>query len=127
MKKEIICIICPQGCTITVSYTEDQQGQIKVLSVEGSACKRGEEYAIKEVVNPERTVTSSVLVEDGELPLVSVRTDKPIPKKLIFQIMDILKKAKVKAPVRRGQIIVENILNTGANIIATRTVKSVNT
>ncbi|MEM2907170.1 MAG: DUF1667 domain-containing protein [Candidatus Odinarchaeota archaeon] len=122
MNKKLICILCPQGCPIEVNYSEDKLGNINVVNVDGSKCSRGEFWAREEVENPVRTVTSSVKIVNGELPLLSVRTDKPIPKKRIFEVMNILKTVQVKAPVKRGQIIVENILGLDANIIATRTV-----
>ncbi|WEU40119.1 MAG: DUF1667 domain-containing protein [Candidatus Odinarchaeum yellowstonii] len=126
MNKNLICILCPQGCPINVDYSENELGAIKVISVDGSKCSRGEFWAREEVENPVRTVTSSIRVLNGELPLVSVRTDKPIPKKRIFDVMNVIKTLKVKAPVKRGQIIVENILGLNANLIATRTVNRVN-
>ncbi len=126
MNKKLICILCPQGCPINVEYTEKELGGIEVISIEGSKCARGEYWAKEEVENPVRTVTSSIRIFNGELPLLSVRTDKPIPKKRIFDVMNVIKNLEVKAPVKRGQIIVENILGLEANLIATRTVNRVN-
>ncbi|WP_228288122.1 DUF1667 domain-containing protein [Thermosipho ferrireducens] len=116
-KKKMICIMCPIGCELTVS----KQGE--KITVEGNRCLRGREYGINEMVNPRRVLTMSVKVENGEMDLVSVRTDAPIPKKLIYDIIEYIKKLKVKAPVKRGEIIVKNIFNTGVNLIATRTVE----
>ncbi len=126
MNKKLVCILCPQGCPISVDYTENELGTVNVISVEGAKCARGEFWAREEVENPVRTVTSSIRVVNGDLPLLSVRTDKPIPKKRIFDVMNIIKNLQVNAPVKRGEIIVENILDLGANLIATRTVKRVN-
>ena len=117
MKKEIICIVCPMGCHLNVEYT-----QKTVLSISGNRCKLGLEYAEKESFNPERTLTTTVKVTNGHLPLVSVRTSKPVSKKLIFKAMALLSKVKVEAPVLIGDKIVENLFDTKANIIATKNI-----
>lgn len=118
---DMTCIVCPIGCHLKV--TVDENG--KFVSVTGNRCPRGEAYAKEEVTDPKRVLPTSVKVIEGELPLVSVRTEKAIPKKMIFEAMKVIKSTQVNAPVKRGQIIVENILNTGVNLIATRTVKKV--
>lgn len=117
-KKELICIGCPMGCLLEVKI-EDK----KVIEVKGNSCKIGVTYAEKECTNPTRIVTSSVLVEDGELDVVSVKTERDIPKEKIVDSIKALKGVKVKAPINIGDIIVENIADTGINIIATKEVK----
>jgi CxxC motif-containing protein len=117
MKKEMICIGCPMGCYLTVDY----DGKT-IRSVSGNRCKVGLEYAEKEISNPERTLTTTVKVKNGHLPLVSVRTNKPIPKNKIFDIMDLLAKIEVEAPVKIGDPIVQNILGTGVNVVATKNI-----
>ncbi len=114
-KFKLTCIICPLGCTIEVVMEGD-----KIISVTGCTCPRGEEYAVQEVTEPKRVVMSVVKVKGGMFPTVSVKTDKPVPKKLIPEIMKKLVDVEVEAPVHVGQVIIENILNTGANIVATR-------
>ena len=118
-KKEVVCIICPLSCRITVY--EDENG----LRIEGNKCPKGEEYAANEIMDPKRVVATSVKVLNGNYPLVSVRTDRPISKKLIFDLMKLLKGITVEAPVRIEDVIVENILDTGADVIATRNVERV--
>ena len=118
MIKKLTCISCPIGCELSVSL--DESG--KILKIEGNRCPRGKEYATTEVTNPQRILPISVKVEDGEMELVSAKTDKPVPKKKMYEIIEYIKKLKVKAPVKRGDLIVEDILGTGANLIATRTV-----
>lgn len=118
MIKKLTCISCPIGCELSVSL--DESG--KILKIEGNRCPRGKEYAITEITNPQRILPISVKVEDGEMELVSAKTDKPVPKKKMYEIIEYIKKLKVKAPVKRGDLIVEDILGTGANLIATRTV-----
>ena len=83
MKKELTCIACPLGCTITVTL----EGK-DVISVEGNTCPRGKEYAINECTAPVRTVTTTVRCDDGSL--VSVKTSKPIPKENIFDAMRVM-------------------------------------
>jgi CxxC motif-containing protein len=117
MKKEMICIGCPMGCYLTVDYVGKT-----IRRVSGNRCKVGLEYAEKEISNPERTLTTTVKVKNGNLPLVSVRTNKPIPKNRIFDTMDLLAKIEVKAPVKIGEPIVQNIFDTGVNIVATKNI-----
>lgn len=112
MIKKMTCISCPLGCQLEVEVNE-------TIKVTGNKCKRGEEYAKNEVTNPKRVITSTVRVEGGDRPLVSVKTDKEVPKDKIFEIMKEINKVKVLAPVNIGDIIIENVLGTGANIVAT--------
>lgn len=113
----LTCIACPIGCQITVHMDGD-----KIASVTGNGCPRGEAYARQEVTAPMRTIATSVKVEGGELPLVSVKTDRPIPKSLIPQLMEVAKSLSVPAPVKIGQVLVPDVLGTGANLVATRAV-----
>ena len=117
MKKEMICIGCPMGCYLTV----DHAGKA-IHDVAGNRCKVGLEYAEKEISNPERTLTTTVRVKNGHLPLVSVRTRKPLPKHRIFDAMTLLAKVEVEAPVKIGDVIVQNIFDTGVNVVATKNV-----
>ena len=117
MKKELICIGCPMGCYLTVDYVGKT-----IRDVSGNRCKVGLEYAEKEISNPERTLTTTVKVKNGHLPLVSVRTNKPIPKNKIFDTMDLLAKIEVEAPVKIGETIVQNIFETDVNIVATKNI-----
>jgi len=113
-KKYITCIVCPLGCRITV---QGEGGMID--SIEGHGCKRGEQYARDEFIHPVRILTSSVKVKNGNVPLVPVRSDKPVPKEMLLKCMEEIKKAEVAAPVKYRDIVIENILGTGINIIAT--------
>ncbi len=113
----LTCISCPLGCQITVRMNGD-----RIVSVTGNSCPRGEAYARQEVTTPMRVIATSVKVEGGSLPLVSVKTDKPIPKRLIPELMGLVKTLSVSAPVRIGQVLVDDVLDTGANLVATRRV-----
>lgn len=115
--RELTCIGCPMGCALTVEMNEKE-----VVSVTGNTCKRGDVYARKEVTNPTRIVTSSVMVEGGNLAAVSVKTKEDIPKGKIFDCMKALKGVKVKAPVYIGDVIVKDIAGTGVDVIATKNI-----
>jgi CxxC motif-containing protein len=117
MKKELICIGCPMGCYLTVDYEE-----AKIQAVSGNRCKVGQQYAEKEISNPQRTLTTTVKVKGGHLPLVSVRTNKPIPKNRLFKAMDLLAKVEIEAPIKIGDVIIQNIFETGVNVVATKNV-----
>jgi CxxC motif-containing protein len=112
MKKEMICIVCPLGCHLTIDGEN--------LAVTGNTCKRGETYAREELTAPVRVVTSTVRIDGGLYKRLPVKTDKAIPKALNFQCVDVLKDIRLKSPVHSGQIIVADVLGTGANIVATR-------
>ena len=109
-KKELVCVSCPIGCSITVELSDSGE----VLSV-----KRGDAYARAECTHPERMVTSTVKVEGGRLPVVPVKTSSPIPKEKIFECMTEINKVTLKAPVSIGDVVIEDVLGTGVNIVAT--------
>jgi len=117
MLKKYTCIICPNGCDISVEIEDS-----KILSVEGSACKRGNEYVKQELTNPQRSIASSILLEGGVLPLVSVRLSSPIPKEKISDVMVVIKKALLKAPVYVGQVAIANVLGLGSDVLVTKNV-----
>lgn len=116
------CIVCPNGCDLEAAYTENEDGSVHVLSVSGNTCRKGEEYASQELVDPKRTIASSVMVRSGEAPLASVRLNRAIPKKEIFHVMDEIRKARIDAPVKAGQVVIENVLGLGSDVIITRDV-----
>ena len=116
--KEITCIICPIGCKIMVRK-DGKHFEI----CDGNKCKKGIEYAINEALDPRRMLTTTVLVNNGEWPLVSVKSSKPVPKNKIFQLLKQIKRTKIDAPVSIGQDILKNVANTGINIIATKSIK----
>jgi CxxC motif-containing protein len=100
------------------------QNETGIEKVSGNQCKRGREYAIAECTNPVRTVTSTIAVLNGELPVAPVKTDKPIPKQLISECMREINQCIAQAPVRIGDIIIRNILDTGSNIMATSNISA---
>jgi CxxC motif-containing protein len=118
IEQEITCIVCPIGCKILVRATEDQ---FELL--DGNKCKKGIEYARNEALDPKRMLTSSVLVKNGDWPLVSVKSSKPVPKPKILAVLKEIKKAKVDAPVKSGQLIIKNVADTKIDIVATKSIK----
>ncbi|HCJ41209.1 DUF1667 domain-containing protein [uncultured Ruminococcus sp.] len=116
MTRELTCINCPMGCELNVEVDGD-----KVISVSGNTCKRGEIYAHSEISAPTRTVTTTIISAEGRP--VPVKTAQPIPKGMLFECTAAIKSAEVHLPVKVGQIIIEDLLGTGAQVTATKTVK----
>ena len=113
-EKIITCITCPIGCNIVVRGEGD-----KISHMEGNQCKRGEEYAKNEFIHPVRILTTTVRVTGADVPLVPVRTDRAVPKALLMQCMDKIKTVTAAAPVHLYDVIIPDILGTGANLVAT--------
>lgn len=114
--RELICIVCPQGCRLCV----DEEHEYRVT---GNRCPRGAEYGCTELKNPTRTVTSTVAVQGAMYPRCPVKTSAPIPKGLIFEAMRTLDGLVLHAPVDLGQVVVPDICGTGVDFIATRDLK----
>jgi len=112
---ELICTACPQGCTLTAVIENGE-----VIEVRGYNCKKGIDYGIAEITDPRRMVATTVKVKNGFHPLLPVYTERPVPKPLIPQILDEIRKVEVTAPVRMKSVIVENVLGTGVNVLASR-------
>ena len=118
--KDIICITCPQGCIIKVSG-DPEKGEI--VSCEGFKCKRGKAYSENEFVHPVRILTSSVKASGAEVPLVAVRTSAPIPKEMQMDAMEEIKKITVSGKLTPGDVIVENFMGTGVNLVASGSIE----
>lgn len=111
--KQLICIVCPKGCHLNV---DDENG----YAVTGNSCPRGAEYGKKELTHPTRVVTSTVKIRGAIHGRCPVKTSRDIPKELIFQAMALLDGVELQAPVSVGDIVIPNILNTGADFIVTK-------
>jgi len=120
MKREFICIICPNSCQIKVEY----EGK-KVIDIKGSQCLKGEEYVRNEISNPLRIFVGSIKVIKGDFKLVSVKSSSPIPKKYLKKIGKITHSFKTEAPVEINQIIAKNLLNKKIDLVATRKVNKI--
>ena len=117
MIKRLTCIECPKGCPLSIDIEDG-----RVAKVGGNECPKGEKYAVQEIENPMRILTSAVFTEGLELKMAPVRTDRPIPKAKIMEAMGEIKKIRLKSPVKSGSIIIENFLGLGVNLLSTRNV-----
>ncbi|ADQ15048.1 DUF1667 domain-containing protein [Halanaerobium hydrogeniformans] len=114
-KKQLTCVACPKGCEVAVEFEGNE-----IISIDGHACPQGEDYAKEEVVAPTRILPTTAVVKNGSLPLVPVKTTKAIPLEVIHDAMSIIGSLEVEAPIKMGDVLIENILDTGADIVATR-------
>jgi len=115
--RKFICITCPRGCALDVTM----EGEA-VFKMEGNSCKRGIDYVTGELNDPRRMVTTTVRVRGGVHPLAPVYTESPIPKPRIFDLLAEIRKIELKAPVKFGDVVIENALGTGVNILASRNI-----
>lgn len=113
--KDLVCIVCPVGCKLTVEKQGDE------YIVKGNTCKRGQAYAIEELTNPTRMLTSTVKVVNSRHVRLPVHTSGPIPKGKIFEAMDVINNATAHAPLKMGDAVIKNILETGVDVCASRT------
>lgn len=116
--REVVCILCPMGCRINVEIKDGE-----VVKIEDAGCSRGRDYSIQEVKSPVRDFFTTVRVEGGRIPVLSVRSTEPVPKNMLMACALELAKIVVSAPVRLGDTIVKNILNLRIDIVATKDVE----
>ena len=119
-KKTFICIGCPLGCRVTLTI----DGKGVVAGFAGNKCKEGEKYVLEEYTNPVRTLTATVLTEGSSQPLLAVRTSRPIVKTKLAEGMAVLAKVRVRPPLKIGDVVVPNLLDTGADIVASGNLSS---
>jgi len=112
---EIVCISCPVGCALTVRLGGE-------IEVSGHKCNAGIAYAKEEITNPTRNIATSVRVTGGDMPMLSVKTVRPIPKGAIRAVVDAVHLVSVVAPVRVGDLVLKDAAGTGVDIVATREV-----
>ena len=115
-KKHFVCVVCPIGCEIDVVH----EGS-KIISMEGNKCEKSVEFVSQELIEPMRILTTTVRIQGSRWPVVPVRTDRAVPKRLFPRIMKRLRLVELQAPVSMLDVVLRDILHTGANIIATRT------
>jgi len=115
MKKEFICIVCPRGCRVVVDGD----------NISGNQCKRGIDYVIAEMTAPKRVLTTTVKTIYNDCPRVSVKTDRPLPKELIFKAMTTINQLIVDKPLDIGEIVINNLCDTDVNLILTKSLKGV--
>jgi CxxC motif-containing protein len=119
-KRHFVCVVCPIGCEIDVVHDG-----AKIISMEGNKCEKSEEFVRQELIEPVRTLTTTVRIQGSRWPVIPVRTNKSVPKRLFPLIMRRLRRTKLQAPVNMLDVVVRDVLDTGANIIATRTMPRV--
>jgi len=112
MKRSLTCIICPRGCTLEATVTDSG------VTVSGHTCPKGEEYAINECTNPVRTVTAVVRVNNRENTMVSVKTEKPIPKDRMLDLIDALRQLQLSAPLAIGDVVLREMF--GSAVVVTK-------
>ena len=112
-KRELTCIICPRGCALSVTLSDSNE----VFGVEGNACPRGLVYANAECTNPVRTVTTTIRCENGEV--LPVKTDRPIPKSRVFDVMEAIRGAVAPAGAKIGDVVIVGVSGTEANVVIT--------
>ena len=116
MNKKLICIACPIGCHINVAKSADGS-----WNVSGNKCPRGEKYGIEEMTEPKRTVTYVVQTTSTALPFLPVKTNKPLLKDMISDLLTELSRKKVTTSVSRGDILISNFKDSGVDVVFTRT------
>jgi len=117
MERRLICINCPRGCELIVE-TDDTSGAF--ISVEGSACIRGSSFALAEINRPERMMTSVVSIKGAKNCMLPVISRRPLPKAKIVEAVRAMRAITVDAPVHEGDIIARDIVGTGVDVIAAR-------
>lgn len=113
---KLVCINCPRGCNLNV---ESINGEIKVT---GNFCPRGEKYAISELTNPLRTLTTTVAIKSENYERLPVISSSPLPKDRVMDAVKALKNVEVKAPIKMGDVIVSNIIGLDVDIIASKSI-----
>ena len=114
-RRELTCITCPMGCTLTVELADGA-----FVSVSGNRCKRGEAYAYAEVTHPVRTLTTTMTAQGAPSILIPVKSDRPLPKECLLEAMRQINRQRVKLPVKRGDVVMAGLF--GGNMIATKSV-----
>lgn len=110
---DLVCIVCPKGCRLHVDEENND-------AVTGNTCPRGAEYARAETKRPTRVMTSTVKLTGGRYCRCPIKTDAPIPKGMIMEVMKQLDHVELQSPVAIGQVVIPNVADTGANIVVTR-------
>ena len=113
------CTTCPSECLLSVEVERDSNDALmEVRSVTGNNCPRGNTFAHQELTCPMRVLTTTVAVSGGDEALLPVRTVEAIPLELHAQAMDLIRGVVVDAPIRMGDVVLENLLDTNINLIA---------
>ena len=114
MERELVCIVCPIGCRLTVTGTPED------LKVSGNTCKKGITYAWDEINNPTRMICTTAKITGGIHPVIPVKTDRPIPEKYRLEVVKAVNGIVLKAPVKMGDTVLSDLFGTGVNMVAER-------
>ena len=115
-KRHFVCVVCPIGCEVDVIHDGG-----KIISMTGNKCEKSEEFVSQELIEPMRILTTTVRIQGARWAVIPVRSDQAIPKRLFLRIMRQLRRIRLQAPVNMLDVVAKNVLDTGANIIAART------
>lgn len=107
---QVTCIMCPRGCELTVTQNKGK------ITVTGNSCPRGVIYGEREVTSPERVVTTIKKFGDKT---ISLKTDKPVPKEKVFDVLKAIKSAKVQKNISLNNVFIKNVAGTSSNIVVT--------
>lgn len=116
-----ICVLCPRGCSLSIEY--ENEASSASLKVTGNKCPKGQEFAQQEWFKPMRMLTSTVKTNSDKFPRIPVKTSEAIPKDQIDKVMHVINALTVTLPVTMGEIIVQNVLELGVDILATLSIK----
>jgi CxxC motif-containing protein len=111
--ENITCILCPNGCSLSIEKI-GQEWDIK-----GNKCPKGKEFAISEITDPRRIVCSTIKTTFKKVPRLPVKTNGEVPLKDVFNVMTEINSKSLGKPVQVGDVVIENVSNTGINVIAT--------
>lgn len=106
--KELICIVCPNGCKLNIDDN---------YNVSGNLCPKGKEFAINEIKDPKRTVTSTCKTIFKDTPFIAVKTDGEVRKDDVKKVIGEINKTVIDKRMPIGSIVINNVLNSGVNII----------
>ncbi|MEE9307816.1 MAG: DUF1667 domain-containing protein [Spirochaetia bacterium] len=118
MERKMVCISCPLGCRLTVTWEDEND-----IAVKGNKCAKGESYAQEEILAPKRVVTATVRAATGSARRLPVKTNLPMLKGYIPALLNRIYKLELRPPIVRGQVLLKNIEGTGVDLVATRNLK----
>lgn len=117
----LTCTLCPEACRLEVSYNPEEN---KLIEVNGYGCERGRSYVEEEVTNPRRSVMTVVPVQEQKTQVVSLLTSRPVPREQVHEVYQKMKSLRPELPVSRGEVLVENVCETEADVVATRSLEA---
>jgi len=115
MTERLTCVLCPIGCELEVGRAAGER-----LDVRGNQCDKGLDFADEEILRPKRNLATSVPLAGTTSRMVSVRLSGPVPRDMIFPILEAIAGLRPEPPVARGQVLIPNVLGTGVDVISTR-------